>query len=606
MKKYPFTPELLDALPEELAGLYRALEETLLDEICSRLKLTGQLNEVTVQDIKALRSHGIELTDIEKAIQKTTGIGEKQLDELLTDVVLRNQQYYTQLLTLSNVTQPDVLVRTTTVDAIRQQTMNTFRNLTASMGFLVDAGRTMLPPAKAYHWALDNAVLQIQSGAVSYSQAIRSAVRQLAQSGLKSADYASGHVDQIDVAARRAVMTGVSQICAQYTEQSAAYLDTPYFEISAHSGARDKPGPSPWSSHKSWQGRVYSTRSGDIYPNIYEVCGLGYVDGLEGANCRHRRFPFVEGVSERTYTDAQLAHIDDGLGCTFDGVKYTAYEATQMQRKLERTIRKVRREKKAYQAAGLTEDATATGVRLRRLNGKYAEFSQAAGLPTQKERLKVLYTDENSTAAAEAQKEQLKYVSKVPTSVSTLVSQSTPTQPTASAPESARTIPVAPYIDVTEQWQKEATPNSHVVQDLQAYTKGGVTYHVDGHNVVLDYSPHEKEIAELLEKEFGGEMYLVPRVNNPQGVSTPDFLFRGRGYDLKTIGEGATNDTVFNRIKKAKKQARRFVVEIAATNLTDEMLSAQMKKVFSHKDTFFVDELVLIKDGKIQRVIKRA
>ena len=407
MKKYPFTPERLDALPEELAELYRALEETLLDEICSRLKLTGQLNEVTVQDIKALRSHGIELTDIEKAIQKTTGIGEKQLDELLTDVVLRNQQYYTQLLTLSHVTQPDVLVRTTTVDAIRAQTMNTFRNLTASMGFLVDAGRTMLPPAKAYHWALDNAVLQIQSGAVSYSQAIRSAVRQLAQSGLKSADYASGHVDQIDVAARRAVMTGVSQICAQYTEQSAAYLDTPYFEISAHVGARDKPGPSPWSSHKAWQGRVYSTRSGDIYPNIYEVCGLGYVDGLEGANCRHRRFPWIEGVSERTYTDAQLAHIDDGLGCTFDGVTYTAYEATQMQRKLERTIRKVRREKKAYQAAGLTDDATATGVRLRRLNGKYAEFSQAAGLPMQKERLKVLYTDESSTAAAETQKEQL-------------------------------------------------------------------------------------------------------------------------------------------------------------------------------------------------------
>ena len=371
------------------------------------MKLTGQLNEVTVQDIKALRSHGIELTDIEKAIQKTTGIGEKQLDELLTDVVLRNQQYYTQLLTLSHVTQPDVLVRTTTVDAIRAQTMNTFRNLTASMGFLVDAGRTMLPPAKAYHWALDNAVLQVQSGAVSYSQAIRSAVRQLAQSGLKSADYASGHVDQIDVAARRAVMTGVSQICAQYTEQSAAYLDTPYFEISAHVGARDKPGPSPWSSHKAWQGRVYSTRSGDIYPNLYETCGLGYVDGLEGANCRHRRFPWIEGVSERTYTDAQLAHIDDGKGCTFDGVTYTAYEATQMQRKLERTIRKVRREKKAYQAAGLTDDATASGIRLRRLNEKYTGFCQAADLPTQKERLKVLYVDADSTAAAETQKEQL-------------------------------------------------------------------------------------------------------------------------------------------------------------------------------------------------------
>ena len=53
LKKYPFTPELLDALPEELAKLYRGLEDTLLDEICSRLKAADQLNEVTAQEAKA-------------------------------------------------------------------------------------------------------------------------------------------------------------------------------------------------------------------------------------------------------------------------------------------------------------------------------------------------------------------------------------------------------------------------------------------------------------------------------------------------------------------------------------------------------------------------
>ena len=275
--------------------------------------------------------------------------------------------------------------------AIYEQTKQTMRNLTRSMGFLVDAGRTMLPPAKAYQWCCDSAVMQIQSGAISYNQAIKSAVRQLAQSGLKVVDYESGHRDQIDVAARRAVMTGVNQICAKYTEQSAEYLETPYFEVSAHSGARDKPGPSPWSSHKGWQGKVYSIRAGDIYPNIYEVCGLGAVDGLEGANCRHRRNVWVEGVSERTYTDEQLAHIDDGLGCTFEGKTYTAYEATQMQRRVERTIRKLKREKAAYKAAGLTEEEQAVNIRLRRVNAKYTAFSKAAGLPEQRERMKVLY-----------------------------------------------------------------------------------------------------------------------------------------------------------------------------------------------------------------------
>lgn len=389
--KYPFRPEILDALPEELAELYRGLEDTLLMEICSRLKLRDDLNEVTVQDIKALRSHGIDLKEIEKAIRKTSGISEAKLNALLDDVVERNQKYYTELIDLAHITQPETLVSVEDTWAIYEQTKQTLRNITSSMGFLVDAGRTMLPPAKAYQWALDAATLKVESGAISYGQAIKDAVRELASGGLRVVDYESGHRDHVDVAARRAVMTGVSQMCSKYTEQAAEYLETPYYEVSAHAGARDVPGRSPWSSHKEWQGKVYSTRSGDIYPDIYEVCGLGAVDGLEGANCRHRRYPWVEGVSERTYTDEQLSHIDDGLGCEFEGTTYTAYEATQQQRKIERTIRKLKREKAAYRAAGLAEDEQAVSIRLRRLNAKYKSFSKRAGLPEQKERLNVLY-----------------------------------------------------------------------------------------------------------------------------------------------------------------------------------------------------------------------
>jgi hypothetical protein len=406
MSRYPFTPELLDALPEDLAELFRSLELVLLDEICSRLKVADELNEVSVQDIKALRAHGIDLKEIKKAIQKAAGISEQKLNKLLDDAVERNQQYYTNVIDLAHITQPETLVSIEDTWAIYQQTKRDLRNITQSMGFLVDNGRTMLPPAKAYQWALDNAAMQVQSGAINYNQAIKTAVKELADSGLKVVDYESGHRDHVDVAVRRAVMTGVSQICAKYTEQSSEYLDTPYFEVSAHVGARDKPGPSPWSSHKDWQGRVYSVRVGDIYPSIYDVCGLGAVDGLEGANCRHRRFPWVEGVSERTYTNEQLEHIDDDHGCTFDGKDYTAYEATQMQRRIERTVRKLKREKAAYKAAGLHEDETAVTIRLRRLNAKYKAFSSKAGLPEQPERMRAYFTDDATLKTANAMKTQ--------------------------------------------------------------------------------------------------------------------------------------------------------------------------------------------------------
>lgn len=392
--KYPFAPEVLDALPEELAELYRSLESQLLEEICSRLNFADQLNEVTAQSIRALRSHGISQQEIERAIRRTTNISEKKLTELLDDVVERNQRYYTELIKIADVTAPQTLLSIEDTYAIYEQTRQTFRNITQSMAFLVDNGRTLLAPARAYQWALDNAVLQVQSGAISYNQAIRYAVKQLADSGIRIADYESGHRDQIDVAVRRAVMTGVNQLCQKHAEQSEDYLGTDLVEVSAHIGARDT-GAGPMN-HKSWQGKVYRwsekpRASYQSYPDFIETTGYGTGPGLGGWNCRHHYFPFVEGVSERTYTDEQLAHIDDGHDVDFEGKHYTAYEATQKQRQIERTVRKLKREQTAYKAAGLTEEEQAVTARIRRLNKEYKAFSEAACLPMQRDRMRVEY-----------------------------------------------------------------------------------------------------------------------------------------------------------------------------------------------------------------------
>lgn len=259
MPRYPFSPAILDALPEELAELFRGLELKLLEEICSRLKISGQLNEVTVQDIRALRAHGIDLEEIKKAISEAADTGADKLDELLDDVVERNQQYYTELVDLAHVTAPERLVDERDIAAIRWQTWGSYRNITRSMGFLVRQGRhrVMLPPAKAYQWALDSAELQIMSGAISYNQAIGEAVKQLADSGIKTVNYESGHLDSVDVAVRRAVMTGVNQLNQKYREQSMDYLGTDLVEVTAHLGARNTDGPNGWENHAKWQGGVY-------------------------------------------------------------------------------------------------------------------------------------------------------------------------------------------------------------------------------------------------------------------------------------------------------------------------------------------------------------
>ena len=392
--KFPFQPSLLEALPEEIAELFRGLEDTLLADICSRLK-TGTVGETTVLDIKALRSHGIDLKEIEKAISETSGISEKKLKKLLEEVVEKNQQYYNDVITLADVTKPETLVNASDIDAIKRQTLQEMRNITRTMAFVVDAGRTILKPQKALTWALDAALLQVQSGAVSYNTAISNAVKQLADSGLRMVDYESGRSDQVDVAARRAVMTGVNQINQKYAEQSTEYLETDLVETSAHIGARNI-GNVP-ENHEKWQGKWYrwsekpQTSTGE-YPDFIETTGYGTGAGLGGWNCRHTFYPVVEGVSEATYSQADLdAMKGENRKFKFEGQEYDGYTATQEQRSIERTIRKLKREKTAYNAAGLRDKELAVSIRIKRLSAKYKAFSRAAGLPEQRERMKVLY-----------------------------------------------------------------------------------------------------------------------------------------------------------------------------------------------------------------------
>ena len=392
--KFPFQPSLLEALPEEIAELFRGLEDTLLADICSRLK-TGTVGETTVLDIKALRSHGIDLKEIEKAIIETSGISEKKLKKLLEEVVEKNQQYYNEVITLADVTKPETLVNASDIDAIKRQTLQEMRNITRTMAFVVDAGRTILKPQKALTWALDAALLQVQSGAVSYNTAIANAVKQLADSGLRMVDYESGRSDQVDVAARRAVMTGVNQINQKYAEQSTEYLETDLVETSAHIGARNI-GNVP-ENHEMWQGKWYrwsekpQTSTGE-YPDFIETTGYGTGAGLGGWNCRHTFYPVVEGVSEATYSQADLdAMKGENRKFKFEGQEYDGYTATQEQRSIERTIRKLKREETAYNAAGLRDKELAVSIRIKRLSAKYKAFSRAAGLPEQRERMKVLY-----------------------------------------------------------------------------------------------------------------------------------------------------------------------------------------------------------------------
>ena len=396
--RYPITPDFLESAPEGIAKLYQDLEEAILSDICRRFRLSGEATETALEQIRILQRRGIPLEEIERRIQKTLELSQKEFDEVFQRAIDRNQAYFDGMISKADIL--SATVHRTALQqeaaAIQAQTRGEFTNITQSLGFaLRTAGKVEFQPiAKAYQKVMDDAELQVWSGAVDYNTAVRNAIRRLSDSGLQTVDYASGWHNRADVAARRAVMTGINQLSDQYSDQISDLLGTEYFEISAHSRARDIDGPKGWENHKKWQGRVYyKSKNGESdprgeYPDLVKSTGYGYVDGLSGANCRHKKFSFVPGVSERTYTDEELDNIDPPP-FTYQGRTYTAYQATQKQRQLETSMRDCKRKMAAYKAAGLDEDYAASSSRLRMLSKEYKQFSAAAGLRTQPERARV-------------------------------------------------------------------------------------------------------------------------------------------------------------------------------------------------------------------------
>ena len=279
-----------------------------------------------------------------------------------------------------------------------QQTDADLQNITQSLGFYLDygGGKPVLTPlAEVYQKYLDAACMDIVSGAFDYNSVIRRVVSQLTNSGLRQIDYASGRANRVDVAARRAVMTGITQLTGYISNMNAEKLGTEYYEVAWHAGARP--------THAVWQGKVWSKKQ------LITVCGLGTVTGLEGVNCYHERYPFIPGISERNWTDEWLEEQNrkENTPKEFNGKEYTLYEAKQRQRQMETAMRAQRGKVQLLKDG----DADPDDVMLARAKyqgqlNEYSRFSRKMGLKEERERI---YYDMRGHIATNTKRQNAKY-----------------------------------------------------------------------------------------------------------------------------------------------------------------------------------------------------
>ena len=373
--------EYKEKIASKIAARYTGLEERILQDIARRIKKVGEITSTADWQINRLRILGYSSEDIEREIKKTLDASYPEMFELYDKVIdweyVRNKDIYEQINAEFIPYEENRQLQQIT-DAIIQQCLEDLENVTKSLGFYLDYnGRKVLTPlSQVYTNYLDNACFDVVTGAFDYGSVLRRVVTQLTNSGLRKIEYGSGYASRVEVAARRAVMTGVANLTGEIADYNAKKLGTEYFEVEWHAGARP--------AHSVWQGRVWTKEQ------LYSVCGLGTVTGLLGANCYHTYYPFFPGISERNWSDDWLEEQNrkESKPKDFQGKEYTLYEAKQRQRQMETAMRAQREKVQMLQDGGADPDE----VMLQKAKyqgqlNEYAVFSRKMGLKEERERI---------------------------------------------------------------------------------------------------------------------------------------------------------------------------------------------------------------------------
>ena len=373
--------EYKDQVADKIAARYIGLEERILQDIARRIKKTGEITSTADWQINRLRILGYSSEDIEREIKKTLDASYPEMFELYDKVIdweyVRNEDIYEQINAEFIPYEENRQLQQIT-DAIIQQSLEDLENVTRSLGFYLDYnGRKVLTPlSQVYTNYLDNACFDIVTGAFDYGSVLRRVVTQLTNSGLRKIEYGSGYASRVEVAARRAVMTGVANLTGEIADYNAKKLGTEYFEVEWHAGARP--------THAVWQGQVWTKEQ------LYSVCGLGTVTGLLGANCYHTYYPFFPGISQRNWSDDWLEEQNrkESKPKEFQGKEYTLYEAKQRQRQMETAMRAQREKVQMLQDSGADrQEVMLQKAKYQGQLNEYAAFSRKMGLKEERERI---------------------------------------------------------------------------------------------------------------------------------------------------------------------------------------------------------------------------
>lgn len=406
------TPEQIDLIANKyLVGVFQEMENDVISDIARRVRKTGRLTETAELMAQNMANQGYSPAEIRIQVMQMLNADPKlqaaiakntleykefvttRIEELVEEAKLAGDDLVANAGTmcynndlalwheagkeLNNTALPQI------IEAIQVQTQGAMQNLTQTTALaLRDASGAPINIMDGYKRFLDKTTLEVATGTFSYDEAVNRMVKEMAKSGIRFVEYNSVNgrrtMTELDVAVRRAVRTGMSQMAGRIMEENVKNSDTDLVITSQHMGSRPE--------HAEWQNKVFSlTGKTKGYKTLAEGTGYGTVTGLMGANCGHSFYPYWPGFSIKEEP------LKEPPPTIVNGREYTYYQATQKQREYERKLRALKREVLIQEnSGGKPEDITQLKRQTRALSKEYTSFSNVVGIRTKPNRARVL------------------------------------------------------------------------------------------------------------------------------------------------------------------------------------------------------------------------
>lgn len=370
------SPDQINALRSTAYQIADPINAYLLQDIARRIVEAGQLTSTAQYQVWRLQRLGKSPKEVERELRRLLRMSRKQIRKILHQSAQSGYSLdVNRFPTSAAIPFEKNAVLQQIVSAATELVEEDFTNLTQTLGMVDPHGRA-LPLRDAYRSCTDFAFKQVITGAAGYTEAIRQATRHLASKGVRVIDYQSGVHTSLEAAVRRNIMGGLGLMQEQVSQTVYDQLECDGWEITAHANSAP--------DHEPIQGKQYQNAA-------YQALNNSLRRRIGTLNCGHAAFPIILGVNKPQYTPDELEKFrtDNEKGVTVDGVHYTGYQATQMQRSLERAIRAQERRIMVDEAVGDEEKLAQDKTKLTVLCQRYREFSEAAGLRTQYERTEV-------------------------------------------------------------------------------------------------------------------------------------------------------------------------------------------------------------------------